>query len=228
MASILHFPSREAIITYLEQHPNINQDGDTYLKDNHIIEAVADFFADQDKAPLGVNIGVNMVMTDIGERLNLNIAGIVTIGMNLTKALKDCANGKKFELEKKEPGTSNTSKRKKTQEPNATKRKEIRESNTSKRKKTSEVSSSTISNGSTMSKLIEIYENSFVAFYDLVMKCRDDSFRFVKAPPPAGDSAKILKDIGLLEQDGTVNEAVKKLVLSKVKGNGLDLKLATA
>lgn len=94
----LHFPSQGAIISYLEQHPLTS---DPYLKEKKIIETVAQFFADQDKAPMGVDMGVMLTMMDLNEKLGLPQMGLMAINLNLTAALKDCANGKKIEVEKK-------------------------------------------------------------------------------------------------------------------------------
>lgn len=86
MSSELHF-SRESIITYLEQHPAISQEEDTYLGDKKIIETVANFFADKDMTSTGIDAGMNVLMAKIGKGLNLDIAGMVTIEMSLTRAL---------------------------------------------------------------------------------------------------------------------------------------------
>ncbi|KAG8171508.1 hypothetical protein JTE90_007397 [Oedothorax gibbosus] len=67
-AETLHFPSKGEIVSYLEQHPLTN---DPYLTEKKIIEAVADFFADKDKAPMGVDMGVMLKLADLNEKLQL-------------------------------------------------------------------------------------------------------------------------------------------------------------
>ncbi|MBU6383004.1 MAG: hypothetical protein KGQ49_00995 [Verrucomicrobia bacterium] len=99
-SATLHFPSKPAIMSYLEAHPLTSKDTNPYLTEKKIIEAVADFFADQDKTPHGVDVGVILTMYDLHEELELSPGGVTTIQMNLTAALKDCAAGKKIELEK--------------------------------------------------------------------------------------------------------------------------------
>ena len=93
----LHFPSEREIISYLEQHPLTS---DPYLKEKKIIETVAKFFANQDKADMGVDIGVMLTMHDLNEKIKLPETAVMAINLNLTAALKDCANGKKIELKK--------------------------------------------------------------------------------------------------------------------------------
>lgn len=97
----LHFPSQGAIVSYLEQHPLTSKETNPYLSEKKIIEAVAKFFADQDKADMGVDMGVMLTMYDLNEKLKLPEMALMTINLNLTAALKDCANGKKIDLEKK-------------------------------------------------------------------------------------------------------------------------------
>lgn len=71
------------------------------MSEKKIIETVAKFFADQDKADMGVDMGVMLTMMDLNEKLGLPQMSLMAINLNLTAALKDCANGKKIELEKK-------------------------------------------------------------------------------------------------------------------------------
>jgi len=97
----LHFPSQGAIVSYLEQHPLTSKETNPYLSEQKIIETVAKFFADQDKADMGVDMGVMLTMMDLNEKLGLPQMSLMAINLNLTAALKDCANGKKIELEKK-------------------------------------------------------------------------------------------------------------------------------
>ncbi|KAG8194647.1 hypothetical protein JTE90_003120 [Oedothorax gibbosus] len=89
-AETLHFPSKGEIVSYLEQHPLTN---DRYLTEKKIIEAVADFFADKDKTLMGVDMGVMLKLADLNEKLQLPQVALITININLTAALKDCAAG---------------------------------------------------------------------------------------------------------------------------------------
>lgn len=97
----LHFPPKGAIISCLEQHPVTSKETNPYLTEKKIIEAVADFFADQDKAPMGVDMGVMLTMMDLNEKLGLPQMGLMAINMSLTEALKDCAAGEAISVEKK-------------------------------------------------------------------------------------------------------------------------------
>jgi len=91
---MLKFPSKQTIIAYLEQHPQTNKTTNPYLTEKKIIPAVAQVFADQNKAPLGVDMGVMLTMLDLNEKLKLPEFVLMTINMNLCNALKECAQGK--------------------------------------------------------------------------------------------------------------------------------------
>lgn len=71
------------------------------MSEKKIIEAVAKFFANQDKSDMGVDMGVMLIMHDLNKKLNISDIDMIAINRNLTAALKDCANGKKIEVEKK-------------------------------------------------------------------------------------------------------------------------------
>lgn len=96
--TFLHFPAQDAIVAYLTKHPLTNN---PYLTEKKIIETVSKFFADQDKAEPGVDMGVMLSLYDLNEKLGLPQMALMTIQLNLTQALKDCANGKPIEVEKK-------------------------------------------------------------------------------------------------------------------------------
>lgn len=64
----------------------------------------------------------------------------------------------------------------------------------------------------TMSLERLLMENG-IAFYDLVMKCRDDEYE------PFGNSDDILKAAVLMEQGGTIRQDIKNIVLSSVEGD---------
>ncbi len=100
-SATLHFPSKEAIVSYLEQYPSTSKAINPYLSTKNIIEAVAGFFADQEEvAPDGVDTGVMLTMMDLNEKLDLPQIELVRIKLNLTTALKDCAAGKAISMEK--------------------------------------------------------------------------------------------------------------------------------
>lgn len=92
-----HFPSQAAIVSYLEQYSS----EDRYLKENGVFKAVAQYFADQSFDGMGVQMGVTLTMCDLGKKIGLPGYAVITIIKNLTEALKDCANGKRIEIEKK-------------------------------------------------------------------------------------------------------------------------------
>lgn len=91
--SALHFPSGSTIVTYLKQHPLTS---DPYLAEENIIQAVAEFFGDQDNVEQGITMGVMLTLYDLNEKLGLCQSTLAAIQMNLTAALMDCAKGKKF------------------------------------------------------------------------------------------------------------------------------------
>lgn len=70
-ASTVQFPSKAAIVSYLEQHPMTSKKSNPYLSEQKIIDAVAKFFADQRKTPMRVNTGVMLIMYDVNELLGL-------------------------------------------------------------------------------------------------------------------------------------------------------------
>lgn len=93
MSSTLHFPSESIIKNYLENEHPLTKD-DSYMKEKKVLEAAARTFADQDKVPMGIQIGLTFMLHDIG--YNVPQPAIMTTTMNLSAALKDCAEGKKF------------------------------------------------------------------------------------------------------------------------------------
>ena len=99
MSSTIHFPSKEVIASYLQKHSLTK---DPYLTEKRIIETVASFFANSDKVPIGVDIGVSLSLFDLNEKLGLPKFALMTIQLNLEQALKDCAAGKPIKVEKKQ------------------------------------------------------------------------------------------------------------------------------
>lgn len=93
MSSTLHFPSESVIKNYLEnKHPLTKND--SLLIENKVLAAAARTFADQDKAPAGIQLGLNLILHDFG--YNVAQPEIMNTIMFLSAALKDCAEGKKF------------------------------------------------------------------------------------------------------------------------------------
>lgn len=113
MTAPLKFPSKAAIISYLEQHPLTNVQ---YFKNEKIIEAVADVFADADTVRAGfITVGVMFQLSYLNEKLKLPDFTLQTIQGSLEKALKDCAEGNSFSGKKVEKITDKkTSTEKKT------------------------------------------------------------------------------------------------------------------
>jgi hypothetical protein len=55
------------------------------------------------------------------------------------------------------------------------------------------------------------------ALYDLVMKCRDDSYQFF------GNNQQYLENLDLVESSGTIHQSIKNIVLSAVDGEGMNM-----
>ena len=62
-----------------------------------------------------------------------------------------------------------------------------------------------------------------VAFYDLVEKCKDPSYRFVVNP--FADSKAILRKYALLDEHDTVHDHIRNVVLNSIEGDGLSIEL---
>ena len=89
--SIMRFPAQDVIVAYLTKHTLTS---DPYLVEKKIIEAVAKFFANQDKEPIGVDLGVALETMSLSKKLGLSTMSLAHLNENLAKALKDCAAGK--------------------------------------------------------------------------------------------------------------------------------------
>lgn len=66
----------------------------------------------------------------------------------------------------------------------------------------------------TMLSLEGLLAHTRVAFYDLVMKCKDASHEFTYS-----NSERVLKCHNLMERDGAIPADVKNIVLSAVDGD---------
>lgn len=71
----------------------------------------------------------------------------------------------------------------------------------------------------TMLSLEHLMDERPLALYDLVMMCRDSSYE------PFGDNGDHLKDLRLIDQDGSVHSSVRNIILSATDGNGMDMVL---
>lgn len=63
--------------------------------------------------------------------------------------------------------------------------------------------------------------NNPIAFYELVMKCRDRNHRFF------GTAAEPLKNLALVQADGDVHSSIRNVVLSAVSGEMLEMTLGS-
>jgi hypothetical protein len=98
----LHFPSQEAITAYLAKHPLISDPliSDSYNQEKKIKDAVAQFFANSRKVPMGVQMGVMLTISELNKKFGLPQSAVMALNMNLTEALQDCANEQEIQLEK--------------------------------------------------------------------------------------------------------------------------------
>jgi len=60
----------------------------------------------------------------------------------------------------------------------------------------------------TMLSIKTLMKKQPIAFYDLVLKCRDNSYK------PFGINGQVLQDLALLQPDGSVHGSIKNIVLS--------------
>jgi hypothetical protein len=72
-----------------------------------------------------------------------------------------------------------------------------------------------------MLSLESLIQSSPIAFYELVMKCRDSNHQFF------GNTVERLKELSLVQRDGTIHDSVRNIVLSAAEGDGLDMKLVS-
>ena len=88
---IIHFPSQEALISCIDQHPLIAVT--PYFSEKGVTEAIAAYFADEDKVPRGVDLGVILALHDLDKKLQLPSISLAILKRNLVEALKECASG---------------------------------------------------------------------------------------------------------------------------------------
>lgn len=90
-SGVLRFPAQNELTACLKKHPMTN---DPYFTEKRINEVVAKSFANQEKVPLGIDLGVMLELNDLNEKLRLPAMRLKTIQLNLTTALKYCAKEK--------------------------------------------------------------------------------------------------------------------------------------
>lgn len=73
----------------------------------------------------------------------------------------------------------------------------------------------------TMSSLEGLLNKNPIAFYELVMKCRDQNYQ------PFGNTGQTLHDFALLGPDGNVHVGIRNVVLSAVVGDDLEMTLGS-
>lgn len=71
----------------------------------------------------------------------------------------------------------------------------------------------------TMLLLSTLMERNPIAFYELVMKCRDSKHELL------GNTSEVLSDLSLIQSDGCVHDAIRDIMLSASEGKGLDMTL---
>lgn len=71
-----------------------------------------------------------------------------------------------------------------------------------------------------MMALESVMKDNPIAFYELVMKCRDPNHQFF------GNTGEILKSRSLVEQSGNIHDSVRNIVLSAVSGDEFDMRLS--
>ena len=70
-----------------------------------------------------------------------------------------------------------------------------------------------------MFSLSNLIEQDPIAFYELVMLCRDRSHSLF------GNTPDKLHSLSLIEQSGQPHDSIRNVVLSAVSGDGLDMEL---
>ena len=73
----------------------------------------------------------------------------------------------------------------------------------------------------TLTSISSLMELNPMVFYDLVMKCRDNSYKFF------GNNIDVLLKRSLVQRDGNIHNSIKNIVLSAVEGEGLELNIVS-
>jgi hypothetical protein len=88
--SMLHrFPSQEGILNYLAQY--LTQEENRYLTETKIIQAVANFFANQKSMEVEIEVGVMKTLDKFNEELRIPEVNLVIIRCCLIELLTNCA-----------------------------------------------------------------------------------------------------------------------------------------
>lgn len=95
MSVTLQFPSERILGNYLKNH---SETKNLVFIDTRIIDLAVSKFARQQKLKLNVQMGVMNALYAPNVELGLDDDTMIVICYNLTKALKDCAEGKKIPL----------------------------------------------------------------------------------------------------------------------------------
>jgi hypothetical protein len=69
--------------------------------------------------------------------------------------------------------------------------------------------------------LRELMAQNVLAFYDLVMMCRNPNYQAFDA------NIKLLQESGLLESNRKVHDSIRNIVLSAVEGERLEMRLVS-
>ena len=73
----------------------------------------------------------------------------------------------------------------------------------------------------TLTSITSLMKDHPMAFYDLVMKCRDSNYKFF------GNNLEILVSLSLAKIDESIHNSIKNIVLSAVEGEGLELNIVS-
>lgn len=84
---------------------------------------------------------------------------------------------------------------------------------------------SSVALNTTLLSMQKVKQESDFIFSDLVNKCKNSAFRFIKHP--GGDSKASLTKLGLMDEDGTIHDDIKKIVLNSIEGWNLSLKIVS-
>lgn len=71
----------------------------------------------------------------------------------------------------------------------------------------------------TMVSLQSLMTSSHIALYELVEVCKDKNHK------PFGNAEVILKELALMELDGTIHKSIENIVLSAIDGESFDMHL---
>ncbi len=68
-----------------------------------------------------------------------------------------------------------------------------------------------------MNSITTLLKSKPIVVYELVMKCRDSNHELF------GKSGEDLRELSLIEADGSVHSSIRNIVLSAASGDGLDM-----